>query len=476
MKEVGDPLSSSRFTTLLTLGFLVSSFSSPVPAQTCLEEGKRLVQEERLADALAAFDRCKQGDPDNAAAYFYSGVSLMAYGRLPEAALELKKAIQLDPGQADYVLAYADLLLNMDRSTDSIEVLGFFDDGRSLDQLGEDKLWLLSDLHYRLDQFDRALLILDRLAEKKVNDPGLDFLRGQIYLKKSDLDRALNSFQRAVAAMPDEGPPHFGVGVVLRLKNELEASRKVLLEAVRLEPTNPEYLYQLAEVCLALNRPEEAIKYLKPVEDSEAAFPDLFRLLGHAYRRMGDADLAQEYLQKFQLKYSEEQEQTARQEEAQKLVIEARFKLQEGALSEAQNRFEQALQKDPDNWLAHSHLAHIYLTSGFLAFAYRHLSRLAELDSKSAEVNYLLAEYWYQRRDFERARTRAEESKALYPGNGMLRNLLGNIYLELGQREKATQEYAAAVKLEPERSDFRINYQTVLKSLGKSPPDEETKP
>ena len=88
MKGVGNSLSSSRSATILTLGVFLSSFFSPLPAQTCLEEGKTLVKEDRLADALAAFDRCKQGELDNAAAYFYSGLSLMAAMRLREAVVE----------------------------------------------------------------------------------------------------------------------------------------------------------------------------------------------------------------------------------------------------------------------------------------------------------------------------------------------------------------------------------------------------
>jgi Tfp pilus assembly protein PilF len=33
--------------------------------------------------------------------------------------------------------------------------------------------------------------------------------------------------------------------------------------------------------------------------------------------------------------------------------------------------------------------------------------------------------------------------------------LLGNIYLELGQKEKARAEFQAAVNLAPDRADFR---------------------
>jgi len=89
---------------------------------------------------------------------------------------------------------------------------------------------------------------------------------------------------------------------------------------------------------------------------------------------------------------------------------------------------------------------------------------MAELDPESVEGSYLLASYWYQRRDYPQARLHAEKAKARYPGSGSLRNLLGNIYMALRQPDEAIQEYAAAVRLNPERSDFSSNYESLLKN------------
>jgi len=141
--------------------------------------------------------------------------------------------------------------------------------------------------------------------------------------------------------------------------------------------------------------------------------------------------------------------------------------LEAGEVDQAVELFQQVTSDSPDNWTAHSYLVKIYLSSGFLTLASPHLTQMMQLQPDSVEGNFLMAEYLYQRRDHNQARTYAETAKSIYPGNGALRNLLGNIYLGLGLRERAVQEYEAAVQLEPERQDYRSNYDVIRQTLEK---------
>ena len=256
-----------------------------------------------------------------------------------------------------------------------MEILSVFDEQAKLEQLEGEQLWLLSDVYFRTEQFDRALKLLDWKEANTAEDPRVDFLRAQIHMNTSNLQDALRFFQKAAQGLPGTAPPHFGAGVVLRLQNQPEAAKEALLQAVQLEPTNPEYLWQLAEVYLTLNEPEEALQYLKRIEDLASTLPEIYRLLGESYRRLGDPEKSREYLNKFQDMRLALQEEETRNQEALSLIGRGEEKLQENAVDEAKRLFEQALQKDPDNWLSHSYLAKIYLSSGFPQFSYRHLSR-----------------------------------------------------------------------------------------------------
>ena len=437
---------------------------SNVQAQDCVEQGKEYLKGERITDALASFDRCKQANEEDAGAYFFTGIALAAEGNLMEAVIELEKAVELDPDHVEYALGFADILSGVGQWAPAEEILRLFDQGDKIDQLELAQLWLLSDLYYRAEKFERSMEMLDRIADQDPEDARVDFRRGQIHMDASSLEEALVYFRKAAAGMPGMAPPFFGAGVVLRLQNQLQEAKQEILQAVELEPSNVEFLWQLAEVCLGLNQPQEAIEYLERIENSDTPFLEVYRLLGEAYRRLNEPVRAQEYLDRFQAMRASQQDATAFSEEIESVMARAEEKLQQDQVDEALGLFQEVLEKAPDSWLAHSYLAKIYLSSGYPRFAYEHLSRMVELAPESVEGNYLLGQYWYQQRDFPQARIYAEKAKAQYPGSGVLRNLLGNIYLELGQREQAVQEYEAAVRLEPERSDFQRNYQVLLRN------------
>ena len=70
-----------------------------------------------------------------------------------------------------------------------------------------------------------------------------------------------------------------------------------------------------------------------------------------------------------------------------------------------------------------------------------------------------MAFYHFNLKQYEEARISGEKAKSVQPNDAELRNLLGNIYLKLGQPEKAKNEYAAAVQLAPQRADFQTNLQ-----------------
>jgi len=77
------------------------------------------------------------------------------------------------------------------------------------------------------------------------------------------------------------------------------------------------------------------------------------------------------------------------------------------------------------------------------------------IDPDSVVGNYLMAKYYFARKDFERAHTYAERVKLSRPANSELRGLLGSIYEALGRRSDAMREYEVAIRLAPNQADFQ---------------------
>jgi tetratricopeptide (TPR) repeat protein len=186
--------------------------------------------------------------------------------------------------------------------------------------------------------------------------------------------------------------------------------------------------------------------------------------LAKAYIRLKDRESARVYSQKFAEVDSKDRENKELQEQIRSELQMGQALFKDGKLAEARDSLEEVVRLDPDNFMAHSYLVGIYGALNSPSLAHRHLVRLQEIEPEAFETHFLTATYLYRGKRAKEALEHALEAKQLQPGFADLRNLLGNIYYSLGDRSKAIEEYAAAVKLEPEREEFRINYESVAGS------------
>ncbi len=443
----------------LIAGVFVCVAQSQLTAQTQqghqLDEGVKLLSQGRFNEAIAVFNRFKQANPQDARAYFYSGMALTEAGRLTAAALELGEAVRLDPQRPEYLIFQASVFARLKQRAYAEDALAIFQKQGASEKLGAVWLWLMVDAYYRVERFDDALRALDLMEKRNPDDPRLDLNRGQVYAIQSRFDPALESLRKSIAKHPGNALAHFELGKLLYQSNDLPAAKKALLEAVRLEKKNPQYLQKLGAVCLALREVDEAIARLERAAALDPNSSQINYSLGQAYGRKGEREKAAEFINRFrELKQREEQA-----EELDRVLARGERMLDERNDAEARAAFEQVVQADPNNWTAHGYLAEMFLGAADWRKAWPHLAKMEELDAESVVGNYLMARYWHLRQEFEKARGYAEKVKQSRPAHAELRNLLGKIHLGLGERERAIREFEEAVRLAPERADFRENLQ-----------------
>ncbi|HEV2495646.1 MAG TPA: tetratricopeptide repeat protein [Terriglobia bacterium] len=443
------------------------------PFSTQLAEGIKLLGEGQLLESVRILDGAKQISPQDARPYFYCGMALAQAGRMRDAAYELGEAVHLAPDQLHYRVFQAHVLEQLKQKSAALDALAVFQKEGTAEGLDPAWLRLLADVYYRLELTDPALKILDLCAKRDPTDARIDLYRGQVYVVKGQPDLALASFERSLEKSTQNPQAYFEMGSILYQKNQLLPAKNALLNAVRQDPGKPEYFSKLASVCLAMGDADEAIEYLKRVEASGSAVPEIYYVLARAYRKKGDSSLSAEYTKKFEQVTEAQRNRDAQRLAADRPVAQAQRQLDQGHAAEAQALFEKALSIDPNRWEPNAYLAEMYLSSGDLQKAYPLLGKLQEIDPDSAVGNYLMAQYWFELKNYEQARVHAEKVRLSRPDNSELRVLLGHIYLELGQKQKAREEYAAAVHLAPERADWR---ELLRKAGGDAQPDESPQP
>ena len=461
---VVDHKSESRFSRIAAFAILLAGLlglpsaggaaqSSTESFEARLTEGIKLLGEGHVLESVRVFNDAKQRAAQDARPYFYCGMALAQAGRMRDAASEVGEAVHLAPEQLPYRVFQAHVLEQLKQATAAQEALAALQDK----QTHLDLAWLrlLADVYYRLQMSDQALKILDLWARRDATDARIDLYRGQIYVVKAQPDLALDCFQRSVTKSKENPQAYFELGKILYEKNQLPLAKDALLSAVRQDANNSEYLTKLASVYLAMGDADAAIKCLKNVVEAGPNVPTMDYVLARAYRSKGDAARSAAYMDSFQQATSAERDRTARKLEAEQPVAQAQRQLEQGNPQAARALFEKALQVDPNQWEPHAYLAEMDLDSAEAKGAYPHLQKLEQLDPDSATGNFLMARYWFARKDYDKARLYAEKVKLSRPGNCEVRALLGEIYAKLGEKDKARQEYEEAVRLAPDRANLR---------------------
>ncbi len=425
------------------------------PFEAQLAEGIKLLDEGHLLESVKVLNSAKQSAPRDARPYFYCGMALAQAGRMRDAASELGEAVRLAPEQLDYRVFQAHVLEQLKQTSAAQDALAVFQKEQMAERLDPAWLRLLADVYYRLQITDQTLKILDLWAKRDPTDARIDLYRGQVYVVKGQPDTALASFERSLEKSTENPQAYFEMGTILYEKNQLLPAKNALLSAVREDANKPEYFSKLATIYLAMGDPDAAIESLRSVEAAGPNMPMVYFILGRAYRSKGDPARAAGYMEKFQQATSAERDRQARTLEVERPIAQAQRQLDHGNPAAARALFEKALEVDPNRWEPNAYLAEMDLDSGDLRGAYPYLQKLEQIDPDSAIGNFLIAQYWFRQKQFTRARLYAERVRLSRPDNSELRALLGDIYLGLGDKHKACQEYEEAIHLAPERADLR---------------------
>jgi len=209
--------------TLVTLGFTLSSFNEQ------LDAAAKLHRDGRLAEAAAEYRRLRKTHPREARLYHLLGLATAQLGQPDEGAKLIQNAINLQPRVAVFhenmgyvvqlmnrhdvaVKAYRNAL-QIDPSSYSV----WFNLGQCLIHLGNDK--------EASQAFERALALKPDYAD------ALNGL-GTVFQKQNRIDEALASFQKAVEINPKYAAAQHSVALALadsgRLDEAMQREARVL--------------------------------------------------------------------------------------------------------------------------------------------------------------------------------------------------------------------------------------------------------
>ena len=285
---------------------------------------------------------------------------------------------------------------------------------RSLDEMGHLWLQVLPHPSSAAKSDPRAPILrawMEHRLQKDPNDPVALFNVASLDMSDGAYPQAATLFRRSLAARPpgehtDELRTLTALASATDKSGDWTQARTILLQALALDPTDPDALFDLAAIDLQHN-------------DSADAELRLRTLIAHhpqdapAHATLGSLMLAAD------------------------------------RLPEAQSQFEAALTADPHNATALYNLALIEASNNHPDSALPHAKAAEDASPEDPDIHHLLADLYARRADLPAAIREQRLAIAATPRDPALWNELGELDLRAGNRASARADFEHALTLDP---------------------------
>ena len=246
--------------------------------------------------ALSQFTKLVEHDPENKEAVYAAAVLNMELGNDPMATRMFVRYLELDPEHDQSRLFLARIAAGQDRFDDALSWLSAVTSAEYIFDAQLRTAFVLADAK----RADEALAHLIQMVPDSVPEQVRIYLAQERILRQSEgLEAALELLDAALIDVPGHGDLLYARGLVtaqLKLIDKHEADMRRLIE---LEPDNA-HAYNALGYTLAdqTDRLDEALVLIERALVLLPEDPFILDSMGWVHYRLGNNDLAREYLQK----------------------------------------------------------------------------------------------------------------------------------------------------------------------------------
>jgi Flp pilus assembly protein TadD len=220
---------------------------------------------------------------------------------------------------------------------------------------------------------------------------------------------------------------HLSFGSVFFQRGYFDQAEASFRLALRDDPSSAEAYYGLGSVFLKQDKTKEARDSFERAVKLNANYPDT---LANAWNNLG--------------------------------LLATR----EGHSAEAIGHFQEALQHNPDHWIALENLGNAYRQQKRWEEARKALERAVAARPDNPEANYSLGMVFAQSEDTDRAYLYLQKALELRPAYPEALNNLGVLYLRTGRRDKAVAKFEECIRIAPAFDQSYLNLARVYSLEG----------
>ena len=295
-----------------------------------------------LEDAVSAYQRAIEADPDMVQAYIRLGYVLYALNRSDEGIRVLEKGLI--------------------RHTDNLELQHYL--GLNLYQAG------------KINEAEEILMKVT--SESKVQLPEAYFVLGKINLERGDKEKAANYFEKYTTASPNDTRSWQALSSAYIQQKDIDRAESALNHLLELSPNDSIALVNMGHVQYEKNNPDEAVRFYERAIKADPTRDDLLYTIASVYYLEGRYD---EAIERFKQVLNKHRSHMS----AQYFIADSELKL--NRLDDAENHFKALQSKMPDYNYLKFKLAYIRVLKGQKP-ALSDIRKLIKNSTNSDELNF----------------------------------------------------------------------------------------
>lgn len=424
-------------------------------ARELMDKGYSLTELGRLEEALEAYDRAIQLQPDYAWAWARRARTLRLLERYEEALACYDRALTLDP---NYAWAYNGKGIILDRLQRHEDALVCFTQATELNPRDVWYWYNRGDLLDKLGRRREAMDALQRGLSIDARHPNSHARLGQIYRTEKQYDAAIQAYEQAIRLSPEYAWAHNGCGLSLKALGRLNEAILSFRRATRYQPEVVWHWYNLAETLIMTGRYQEALPPAREATRMDPLHAPSWGKLGQVLR----------YLKRYE-------EALDAYERAVELDEKFDWALNgKGIILEQLERFDEALDCyrqaaiiDPDRDWYYYNQANVLMLLERFNEALPLLEHAIAINPDYARSHSLRGSVLRQMGRLNESLESLHKATRLDPGYAWAWNELGQTYEIMHRYEDALQAYVNVARHEPDKANPYYKQADVLVLLNR---------
>lgn len=292
----------------------------------------------------------------------------------------------------------------------------------------------------KLNKPAQAIEILQPLMAAMPKDPNVLALAGEAYLQNKEYTKATELLEKAASIDPQNASVRTELALSRLASGNMGSAMSELESASDMDATRYKADTILVLAHLSKKEYDKALGAIATLQKKQPDNPITYNLQGAAY--LGKKDRAN-------ARKSFEKALTLRPDYIAATINLAQMDLDDNNPAAARKRFENVLAKDKNNQQAMVSLALLARGAGQEHDYETWLEKAAKTSTAAIKPRLMLAQYYLEKKDVQRALATAREAQAAKPDDLEVLDVLGMAQLANGEKDNALATYSKLATLAP---------------------------